>query len=161
MRLIDNKALQKYIVFNLVLTAIIGFSTWYLFGLLDLKKDFEPLVILFLSCLILNCVITISCFFVLKKKGVDVYTVKNMLIITLAPLPNILIPIWIDPKASFNAKIRITVVIYLFTIVSFYAYHYGGKRLRKQVGIETEEDRREIEREEKAKKEKDAKGKVG
>jgi len=158
MPLIDNKALQRYIAINLTVTAIIGISVYSIFGSAGVQ-DFETWTLLFLACGILNCIIAFSSFFILKKKGVDVYTAKNMLIITLAPLTNLLIPIWLYAKLSFDSKIGTTIVIYSFTIVSFYAYHYGGKRFRKKLGIVAEEDRREAEREEKARKEKEAKGK--
>jgi len=155
MNLIENKALQKYIIFNLAVTAIIGLLAWRVFDLVELR-EFKTWTIFFLLCGFLNCVITFSSFFVLKKKGIEVYTVKNMLIVTLAPVTNLLIPIWLFAGLSFNSKIGATLIIYLFTIVSFYAYHYGGKRLRNQIGLVTEEDRWEKERE---KKEKEAKGK--
>lgn len=53
----------------------------------------------------------------------------------------------LSPLASWPVKIGLALIAGIFATANFFAVHYGGKRLRKQIGIETEEDRREKERE--------------
>ncbi len=157
MNLNDNKVLQIYFLFCLVVAAVIGFFASYILKL-DLT-DNETFQTLFLFCTIVMVVITLSAFYILKKIGVDVYMPKNMLKGGLFPAASIgFLPIWLSPSVSWLFKIGLALIAGIFATANFYSVHYGGKRLRKQIGLETEEDRREKDREEKAKKETKEKG---
>lgn len=155
MNLTDKKILQIYFVFCLVIAAIIGFIAIYILEM-DLR-DNETFKTLFVFCVGVMVVITGLAFYIVKKLGVDIYLPKNMLKLGLYAALIGVLPMWLHPLLPPLFKIGLTIVAFAFGIANFYSVHYGGKRLRKQVGIETEEDRRETEREEKAKKE--AKGK--
>jgi len=152
----DNKVLQIYFVFCLVVAVIIGVTSQYILKMdLAINETFQTL---FVFCAIVAGVISLSAFYILKKLGVDIYLPKNMLKGGLSAIPIAAVPIILGPKVSLITKIIIIAGSTAFAIANFYAVHYGGKRLRKQIGLETEEDRREKEREEKARKEKESKG---
>lgn len=155
----DKKTLQIYFVFCVVVAAIIGFIAIYVLKM-DIR-DNETFKSLFIFCVIVGVIISLSTFYILKRRGVDVYLPRNLLTFGLSAALIGFVPIWLSPLVSVQFKIGLTIVAFAFGIANFYAVHYGGKRLRKQIGIETEEDRREKERDEKAKKEKEEKGKVG
>ncbi|MBI5194559.1 MAG: hypothetical protein HZA08_14145 [Nitrospirae bacterium] len=159
MDLTDNKILQRYFVFSLIVTAIIGVSAGYIFKV-DLT-DNDTLKIAMTVCITIYIILTLTTFIILWKKGVDFYLSRNALKLMLAFSPIILLPAWLDPIISLKAKVIISIVAVAVGIAYFYSLHYGGRAFRKQFGIEDEGDRREKEREEKAKKEKEAKGKVG
>lgn len=144
-------------MFCLVVAAIIGFVAVYVFKM-DLR-DNETFKTLFVFCVILSLVISISAFYILRKLEVDVYRPKYTLMLGLFTLPIIFVAIWLSPLATWTVKIGLAVIAGIFATANFYSVHYAGKRLRKQLGIMAEEDRREAEREEKARKEKEAKGK--
>lgn len=160
MNLTDKKVLQIYFVFCLVVAAIIGFTAIYILKM-DLR-DNETFQSLFVFCVIVGVVIAVLAVYGVKKLGVDIYLPKNMIKIGLFTLVTIgFLPVWIEPTISFKVKVVIAIGSSAVATANFFAVHYGGRRLRKQIGTETEEDKREAEREEKAKKEKEAKGKIG
>ncbi len=110
---------------------------------MDSLADNRTFQIFFLSCLGVSVVISMSALYILKRRGVDVYLVRNMLKIGLLPAQIILLPIWLSPLLSIQAKILLTIATNAFAVANFFAVHYGGKRFRRTFGIVTEEDRRE------------------
>jgi len=155
----DKKLLQIYFVICLVIAAVIGFTAIYILKM-DLR-DNKTSQTLFVFCFIVGLTIVLLTYYLFKKKGiVDVYMPKNMIKTGLFAFITIgFLPIWLDPVISVKVKVLIATGSVAVAIANFYSVHYGGRRLRKQIGMETEEDRREIEKEEKARKEKEAKGK--
>ncbi|RJQ53419.1 MAG: hypothetical protein C4526_06545 [Nitrospiraceae bacterium] len=153
----DNKILQIYFVFCIVVASIIGFVAVYILKM-DLR-DNETFKTLFIFCVISGVIIVLLAFYIFKKQGIDVYLPKTMLMLGLFPAASIgFVPIWLHPLLSWLLKIGLAIIAGALATANFYSVHYGGKRLRKQIGLETEEDRREKEREEKARKEKESKG---
>lgn len=114
--------------------------------------DNKTFQIFFLSCLLFATLIFCIALYSLRKKGVNIYSGKIQLMTALSVLPIAFLPIWLHPSVSIQFKVGLTIVAVAFGIANFYAVHHGGKAFRKHFGIETEEDLREKERDEKAKK---------
>lgn len=126
---------------------------------MEFLADSNNLKIAITICVIIYIILTLALFFVLHKKGVNVYSLKNSVKIVVAFAPIITVPIWLLPKGSLLAKAIGSIVVVAVGIVCNYSLHYYGRIMRKMRGIETEEDRRETEEKEKKRKEKEAKRK--
>ena len=108
--------------------------------------DNKTFQIFFLLCLGASVIVTYTLWIVLKRKGVDVYLKKNMMLIGIVGAFIVSLPLWLHPSLSIQFKIGLFLIALVVGIANFYAVHYGGKEFRKQFGIENEEDRREKER---------------
>jgi hypothetical protein len=117
---------------------------------LDLT-DNKTFQIIFVSCLIVAIVGVFTVRAILKNKGVNVDSRKNMLKMGIAGLSIASLPIWLHPSLSIYFKITIFIVSIAFGIANFFAVDRLGKTFRKYFGIETEEDRSEKEIKEKKK----------
>lgn len=111
--------------------------------------DSNTFGILIFVCLFFYCAIGLTIRALLKKKGVDIDSSKNLLKLALGLLPIVAIPFWIHPLLSIQFKLFITLVATAGAIANYYAVDRGGKAFRKYFGIETAQDKKEGDRREK------------
>ncbi len=116
-------------------------------------------------CIVIYTILTFITNYILRKKGVNIYSTKNTLIIGLAFSPILIWYVWIMPmKAPIVDPIIARVILSIFSaalgIVLIYANRYGGMGYRRHIGFETAEDKRVWAAEEQAKKEKEEKQKA-
>lgn len=83
---------------------------------------------------------------IFKKRGIDVYSTKNKIILLIACLVPCLGLLWFLPDIPIHVKIGITVLGIATEFLSFYSLGKAGKRFRETFGIENEEDRIEKEK---------------
>jgi|SRR5208283_193842 len=123
--------------------------------LLDLRNN-ETFQNVFLICFAVAVIVFFIAWYVLKRKGIKVYSRKiQLLLIFGIMIPIILLPIWLHPLGSIQAKIKTTAIAVIVGFASFYAIDRLGKKFRKFTGIENEEDRhdRKVMKEKKKKDE--------
>lgn len=117
---------------------------------MDLRNS-ETFQNVFLACFFVG----IGAFFVLwkvyKKRGITVLSKKNKFILLIIGIFPILVLFWVLPDVPLLVKIGITFLILATEFGYFYLLGKAGKSVRKTLGIETEEDRYEKDKEQKEK----------
>lgn len=103
--------------------------------------DNKTFQIFFVSCFATAITIAFAIRYVLKKKGVNADSSKNLLKIMVVVFPVALLPLWLHPSLSIHFKILLAIAGVAFGVANFLAVDRLGQIYRKYFGIETEEDR--------------------
>ncbi len=127
----------------------------------DLSNN-DTLRITLYVCAFLYITFTMITNYILRKKGVNIYSTKNTLKIGLVFSPILIWYVWLIPmKTPILDPIITRVILSIFYtalgIVMIYGVRYSGMGYRKYFNIEDEEDKRVRAADEQAKKEKEEK----
>ncbi len=107
--------------------------------------DNKTFQIFFVFYLFVSLLIAYTIRYILKKKGVDIDSSKNLLKLGLSVFPIVLLPLWLHPLLSIQFKILLAIAGVAFGVANFLAVDRLGRTYRKCFGIETDEDRRREE----------------
>ena len=108
---------------------------------MDLRNN-ETFQNAILICFAVGVIAFFILWYVLKKKGINVYDRKIQLLLAFGIMvPISALPVWLHPLLSIQTKIIGTALGSAVGLANFYAIDRLGKKFRKFTGIENEEDR--------------------
>lgn len=102
--------------------------------------DDETFQNFFLLCSLLGFLLFALSWYVLRKKGINVYTKKTKALLLLIILVPALILVWLLPDIPIIIKLIISIAGIATELFYYYTLDITGKKFRKTLGIKNEED---------------------